>query len=78
MEKYSLNCVLNLEILGDSRCFWEWTKRTFRNFVGMITLQTGEINIGGKAFDTQSKYNPNIARKTGIVHIPEDRMDTKV
>ena len=42
----------------------------------MITLQTGEINIDGKTFDAQSKYNPKIVRKIGVTHIPEDRMDT--
>ena len=64
------------EILGIAGVSGNGQSELLEILSGMITLQTGEINIGGKAFDTQSKYNPNIARKTGIVHIPEDRMDT--
>ena len=68
--------VCSLEILEIAGVSGNGQSELLEILSGMITLQTGEINIGGKAFDTQSKYNPNIARKTGIVHIPEDRMDT--
>ena len=64
------------EILGIAGVSGNGQSELLEILSGMITLQTGEINIDGKTFDAQSKYNPKIVRKIDVTHIPEDRMDT--
>ena len=64
------------EILGIAGVSGNGQSELLKILSGITVIQKGEISIGGEIYNKESKYNPNIARKIGVMHIPEDRMDT--
>ncbi len=66
------------EILGIAGVSGNGQSELLEILSGMTAIQTGEIKINGKIYTQNSKYNPSIARKIGVVHIPEDRINTGI
>lgn len=64
------------EILGVAGVSGNGQTELLETLAGMRALQQGEIIIENIRYHTRNFFTPSQARKLGIMHIPEDRLET--